>query len=208
MIFKSQFVEMFGNPFDNFKNWKYTLLKNLGTLGRGISKHRPRNAIELLNGPYPLIQTGEVSNSGLYIKSYNTTYSEFGLKQSKMWPIGTLCITIAANIAQTSILTFDACFPDSVVGFIANDKTNNIFIHYLFEFLQKIIDSKATQVAQKNINLKILSELDVITPPIELQNKFAQIVEQIDKQKFVNINIFQLLGKKFKKCYNNLIDFY
>ena len=183
-LIKSQFVEMFGNPFDNFKNWKYTLLKNLGTLGRGISKHRPRNAIELLNGPYPLIQTGEVSNSGLYIKSYNTTYSEFGLKQSKMWPIGTLCITIAANIAQTSILTFDACFPDSVVGFIANDKTNNIFIHYLFEFLQKIIDSKATQVAQKNINLKILSELDVITPPIELQNKFAQIVEQIDKQKF------------------------
>ena len=194
-LIKSQFVEMFGDPVFNSKKWKQYRLKQLGYFGRGISKHRPRNAPELLNGPYPLIQTGDVSNSDLYINSYSSTYSELGLKQSKMWPSGTLCITIAANIAQTSILTFDACFPDSVVGFIANNMTNNIFMHYWFGFLQKIIDSKATQVAQKNINLQILSELDVITPPIELQNKFAQIVEQIDKQKFVGTKIARLLGK-------------
>ena len=203
-LIKSQFVEMFGEPIDNTKGWECTKLKNLGTLGRGVSKQRPRNATELLNGPYPLIQTGEVSNAGLYIKQYNSTYSELGLKQSKMWPAGTLCITIAANIAQTSILTFDACFPDSVVGFIANDKTNNIFVHYWFEFLQKIIDSKATQVAQKNINLQILSELDVIIPPIELQNKFAQIVEQIDKQKFE----FEKSLKKLEELQASLMQEY
>ena len=179
-LVKSQFVGMFGNPVNNSKQWRQFKLNQLGYFGRGVSKHRPRNAPGLLNGPYPLIQTGDVSNSDLYIKQYFSTYSELGLKQSKMWPSGTLCITIAANIAQTSILSFDACFPDSVVGFIANEKTNNIFMHYWFSFLQKIIDSKASQVAQKNINLHILSELDVITPPIELQNKFAQIVEHID----------------------------
>ena len=195
VYFKSQFVEMFGDPVFNSKKWKQYRLNQLGYFGRGVSKHRPRNAPELLNGPYPFIQTGDVSNSDLYINSYSSTYSELGMKQSKMWPSGTLCITIAANIAQTSILTFDACFPDSVVGFIANNMTNNIFMHYWFGFLQKIIDSKATQVAQKNINLQILSELDVITPPSELQNKFAQIVEQIDKQKFVGTKIARLLGK-------------
>jgi type I restriction enzyme S subunit len=186
---------MFGDPVLNSKGWNLYKFPELGDFGRGVSKHRPRNATDLLNGSYPLIQTGDVSNSGLYIKTYNSTYSELGLKQSKMWPKGTLCITIAANIAQTGILNFDACFPDSIVGFNPNDKVKSIFIHYWFSFLQKIIDSKATQVAQKNINLQILSELDVIVPPIELQNKFAQIVEQIDKQKFVSVKILEIIGK-------------
>ena len=183
---------MFGDPFKNEKKRDLSNLNDLGYFGRGVPKHRTRNATELLGGDYPLIQTGDNLNSGLYIYNYNSTYSELGLKQSKMWHKGTLCVTIAA---QTSILTFDACFPDSVVGFIPNKNTNNIFIHYWFGFLQKIIDSKATQVAQKNINLQILSKLDVINPPIELQNKFDKIVEQIDKQKFVSAKMLEIIGK-------------
>ena len=106
------------------------------------------------------------------------------MKQSKMWEKGTLCITIAANIAKTGILEFDACFPDSVVGFIAGDKTNNIFIYYWFSFFQKLLEAQAPESAQKNINLKILNELRVIQPPIELQNQFASFVKQVDKLKF------------------------
>ena len=100
-----------------------------------------------------------------------------------MWDKGTLCITIAANIAKTAILEFDACFPDSVVGFIANEKTNNIFIHYWFSFFQAILESQAPESAQKNINLKILSELKVIVPEKEKQNEFVDFVHQVDKSK-------------------------
>lgn len=181
---KSRFIEMFGDPVSNPLGWNIEELSQIGTLGRGISKHRPRNAPELLGGNYPLIQTGDVANSGLYIKNYNATYSELGLKQSKMWDKGTLCITIAANIAKTGILEFDACFPDSVVGFKAGNKTNNIFICYWFSFFQKLLESQAPESAQKNINLKILNELKVIQPPVELQNEFADFVQQVDKLKF------------------------
>ena len=153
--------------------------------GRGVSKYRPRNEPKLLGGEYPLVQTGDVANAGLYITSYSSTYSELGLKHSKMWSKGTLCITIAANIAKTSILNFDACFPDSIVGFKANNKTNNIFIHYWFLFFQEILESQAPESAQKNINLKILNELRVIVPPIEMQNEFADFVRQADKSKAV-----------------------
>lgn len=155
----------------------------MGTFGRGVSKYRPRNAPELLNGPYPLIQTGDIANSELYIKNYNNTYSEVGLKQSKMWDKGTLCITIAANIAKTAILQFDACFPDSVVGFNGNNLTNNIFVHYWFSFFQEILENQAPESAQKNINLKILSELQIITPDIIEQNQFADFVRQVDKSR-------------------------
>ena len=182
-LIKARFVEMFGDPVKNTMDWEIKPLSELGKLNRGVSKARPRNSPELLGGPYPLIQTGEVANAKTYITSFNSTYSEKGLAQSKMWPKGTLCITIAANIAQTSILTFDACFPDSVVGFISRNMTNELFIHYWFSFFQKILDEQAPQVAQKNINLKILSELNVIVPPLSLQNRFAAFVERVDQQK-------------------------
>lgn len=102
-LVKARFIEMFGDPVSNSKHLPLKTLPQLGTFGRGVSKYRPRNAPELLNGPYPLIQTGDIANSELYIKNYNSTYSEVGLKQSKMWDKGTLCITIAANIAKTGV---------------------------------------------------------------------------------------------------------
>src|SRR5699024_9333217 len=116
------------------------------------SKHRPRNAPELLGGQYPLVQTGDIPKNNLYIERFTQTYSELGLQQSKLWPKGTLCITIAANIAHTGILTFDACFPDSVVGYMS-DQMSIVFVSLWFSFLQENIEKNAPQSAQKNINL-------------------------------------------------------
>lgn len=204
-LVKSRFMEMFGNPISNSYNLPELTLPELGELGRGVSKHRPRNDPELLGGNYPLIQTGDVANAGLYITSYDSTYSELGLKQSKMWNKGTLCITIAANIAKTSILDFDACFPDSVVGFIANEKTNNIFIHYWFSFFQSILEAQAPESAQKNINLKILSELKVIVPKKEKQEIFASFVHKIEESKNEiqkRIDLYkELLNKKMNEYF-------
>lgn len=75
------------------------------------------------------------------------------------------------------------------------------------ESIQKQFRSGTKGVAIKHLHLNILKNINVIVPPIELQNKFAKIVEQIDKQKFVNANLLQLLVKSLKRCYNNIIDF-
>lgn len=180
-LIKGKFYEMFGDPVKNEKGWEIASLSQLGSLDRGVSKHRPRNAPQLLGGPYPLIQTGEVSNANLYITNYTQTYSEIGLKQSKLWKSGTLLITIAANIAKTAILTFDACFPDSVVGFIPKkEECNTIYVHFLFSFFQKILEKNAPQAAQKNINLDLLRNLQVPKTPLSLQNKFAEIVNKVE----------------------------
>ena len=185
---QSQFIEMFGDPAANPNKHPVKKLSVLGELNRGVSKARPRNKPELLGGPYPLVQTGEVSAAELYITTYENTYSEIGLAQSKMWPAGTLCITIAANIAQTAILGFDACFPDSVCGFTTNGEVTQIYMHYWFSFFQKILEEQAPQVAQRNINLKILNELDVMVPPMDLQLQFEKVVAQSDKSKFDGSN--------------------
>jgi|GEM_PF-632344 len=180
---KHTFLTMFGDPVNNTKNWNLIQLSKLGALDRGVSKHRPRNAPELLGGAHPLIQTGDVSNAGLYLTRYNSTYSDIGLAQSKLWPKGTLCITIAANIAKTGILTFDACFPDSIVGFTPQRTSVSLYVHFLMGFQQSILEKNAPQAAQKNINLGILRSLMVPNPDIELLEEFEKIVNQTESLK-------------------------
>lgn len=181
---QSLFYEMFGDPVSNSKEWKEEPLEKIGLLARGVSKHRPRNDKSLLGGTMPLIQTGDIANCGLYLTKYFQTYSELGIAQSKVWPRGTLCITIAANIGKAAILNFDACFPDSVVGFLPNkDKTNNIYMYYVFGQLQKILEENAPSVAQKNINLRILNSTNIPLPPLSLQRSFAEKVKAIEHQK-------------------------
>ncbi len=146
---------------------------------RGKSKHRPRNDKSLFGGDYPFIQTGEIraTNGGVIMK-YTNTYSEKGLAQSKLWPKGTLCLTIAANIGETAFLGFDACFPDSIVGIIPSD--NILAPKYLNYYIQKIkkeMDSKASATAQKNINVRFLESLNIPTPSLEIQHQIVRGIE-------------------------------
>ena len=180
---QSIFIEMFGDPVDNPNAWEVTPFGSVGSLDRGVSKVRPRNSPELLGGPYPLIQTGDVANCGGYIRHHTATYSEAGLRQSKLWPAGTLCITIAANIAKTGILLFDACFPDSVVGFRAAHPATVEYVRVWLSFLQKALEEAAPESAQKNINLAILRDLKMPFPPLALQQTFAIRIQAVESLK-------------------------
>ncbi|HAN4974355.1 TPA: restriction endonuclease subunit S, partial [Escherichia coli] len=99
-------------PFELPEGWEWSYLSDIGILARGRSKHRPRNDPTLYaDGTIPLVQTGDVARSNGCINTYSALYNQLGLSQSKLWNKGTLCITIAANIADSGILNFDACFP-------------------------------------------------------------------------------------------------
>lgn len=179
---QSIFLDMFGDPVSNSRGLPTASLSELGNLDRGVSKHRPRNDPALLGGRYPLIQTGDVSNSGGYIDSFSSTYSDLGVSQSKIWPAGTLCITIAANIAKTGILTIDACFPDSVVAF-TSDPATTIFVQSWLGFLQATLEANAPQSAQKNINLKVLRGLKVLLPPMSERGTYSQVVNSVTERR-------------------------
>lgn len=176
---KQRFKELFGHPAENPKGFDCFTLDQFGSLDRGQSKHRPRDANHLFGGPYPFIQTGEVANAGDWITTHKSTYSEAGLAQSKLWPKGTLCITIAANIAKAAILEFDACFPDSVVGFTPFEGISSEYVLYCLRFYQEYFEHKAPKAAQMNINLETLRSLRIPRPPESLQLDFADFVRQV-----------------------------
>ena len=164
---------------------KDVVWKTLGEValdfGRGKSKHRPRNDVRLSGGSIPFIQTGDIKNAGHIIESYTQTYNDFGLKQSKLWKKGTLCITIAANIAETAVLGFDACFPDSVIGFVANPKeTTSDYVEYLLSSLKMKLQEKGMGSAQENINLTTFSNMRFPFPPLPEQEKIVAILDKFD----------------------------
>ncbi|MBF0244073.1 MAG: restriction endonuclease subunit S [Planctomycetes bacterium] len=159
--------------------WKQKTLEEIAmTFGRGKSKHRPRNEPKLYGGKYPFIQTGDIRNADHFITEYSQTYSELGLAQSKLWPKGTICITIAANIAETAILGFDACFPDSVIGVVANPKEAEVgFIEYLLQSFKARIQALGKGSAQANINMGTFEHERFPFPPVSEQK---EIVEKLD----------------------------
>lgn len=160
--------------------WK-TLGEVALDFGRGKSKHRPRNDPSLYGGDIPFIQTGDIRNAAHTIQEYSQTYSELGLKQSKLWPKGTLCITIAANIAETSILGFDACFPDSVIGFVANpEETSSSYVEYLLSSIKTQLEEKGQGSAQSNINLGTFQNLKLPFPPITEQERIVALLDKFE----------------------------
>jgi type I restriction enzyme S subunit len=157
------------------EQWSEKSLREVSIeFGRGKSKHRPRNDPALYGGKYPFIQTGDIRNSGGVILERFQTYNERGLAQSKLWPKGTICITIAANIAETGILGFDACFPDSVIGMVVDPtQTNNKFVEYLLRFFKAILQAQGKGSAQDNINLATFENRKFPFPPVNVQNDLA-----------------------------------
>ena len=183
-------------------SWEKKTLDQLGSISRGKSKHRPRNDPKLFGGQYPFIQTADVKKTNFYITEYSDTYNEAGLAQSKLWDVGTLCITIAANIADTGILGIPACFPDSVMGFIPYDGISDVrFIKYCFDLLQRDCKQISQGTAQDNLSWQKLSTIEFPAPPIETQHRIANILSAYDDLIENNRKQIKLLEEAAQRLY-------
>jgi type I restriction enzyme S subunit len=162
--------------------WQPRKLDQLGFVGRGRSRHRPRNAAFLYGGRYPLFQTGDIKAANFYLTEYSQTYSEEGLAQSKLWKPGTLCITIAANIAESAVLGIEGCFPDSVVGFVADPAKADVrFIKYYLEIMKSRMRNISHGATQDNLSLDKLLSFDFLIPSLPIQRRIAGILSAYDE---------------------------
>ena len=178
-------------------------LSDIGTLSRGKSKHRPRNDKILYGGKYPFIQTSDIKNANHILQSYEQTYNETGLKQSKLWSKNTICITIAANIADSAILGFDACFPDSVIGLTVNDKIANYhYVEYLLQYYKKIIQKQSNGTSQENINLETFEQVLFDIPSLKEQDNISHVLYTLDKKITLNNKINNELEQMAKTLYD------
>jgi type I restriction enzyme, S subunit len=182
--------------------WTAHKLDELGFVGRGRSRHRPRNEPSLYGGPYPFFQTGDIKAADLYLSKYVQTYNEKGLAQSKLWKPGTLCITIAANIAETAILAIAGCFPDSVVGFAPDsERADARFIKYAIDLMKLRMQTISRGTTQDNLSVDKLLSFDFIVPPVATQTKIADVLSAYDELIENNMRRIRILEEMAQALY-------
>jgi type I restriction enzyme S subunit len=184
-------------------NDQFKKLDDVGFIGRGKSKHRPRNDESLYGGNYPFVQTGDVRKAEYYLTEYSQTYNDKGLAQSKLWNEGTLCITIAANIAETAVLGIKACFPDSIIGFIPDEKKADVrFIKYCLETYKIQMQSISQGATQDNLSLEKLRSINFSIPELKIQQDIAEVLYSYDKlieNNTKRISILEQMAEQFYK---------
>lgn len=162
-------------------SWPERPLDAFGTVARGRSRHRPRNDPSLYGGDIPFIQTAEVKRALLLLSEHEQTYNETGLAQSRLWPRGTVCFTIAANIADSAILDIDACFPDSVVGITVDKESSDIyFVKYAIDYVRERMRASSRGTTQDNLALDKLLSIPISYPSRETQRRIGKALAEVD----------------------------
>jgi len=172
--YKSSSISWLG---DIPEHWEVRRVKQATRIIRGKFTHRPRNDPSLYDGLYPFIQTGAVAKAEKFITSYKQTLNEKGLAVSKLFPSGTLVMTIAANIGDVAILSFDACFPDSVVGFVPSREVDRDYLYLVFLCMKPELLREAPVNTQGNLNVERIGSMVMPFPKLKEQQAIVKWVE-------------------------------
>jgi type I restriction enzyme, S subunit len=196
--------------FENSKATKKSL-RDVSEFQRGRFSWRPRNDPRFYDGDYPFIQIGDIPRDNKLIKNHTQTLNEDGLKVSRMFPTGTIVISIAATIGAVGILDFDSCMPDSLVGLNAKpEMAISDYLYYFLKYSQSHFERIAPQSAQKNINIGILESVNLPVPPLDEQRRIVAYLDglqakvnalrelQVESGKELSALMPSVLDKAFK----------
>lgn len=178
--------------------WETVPLDQVCSIKRGRFSHRPRNSPQFYGGSYPFMQTGDVVKSHGGPVLHTQTLNELGLSVSKLFEPPAVLITIAANIGDTGLLTYPACFPDSVVALTPNEQVKAEFLELAMRGQKQELNRLAPQAAQKNINVEILRRVEIPLPSLDIQREIVNELEIEKKLVDANRELIARMGKKIQ----------
>ena len=182
---KSLFTTMFGDPLSNDKKeWNFFKIKDIGKI---ISGSTPSTNIpEYWNGEYLWITPAELNDDSFIINSTNRKLTYLGVKASSLTelPIGTVLLSSRAPIGKVAIVGENMFCNQGFKNIIPNEKINSIYLYYLFKEKKEYLNFLGRGATFKELSKEIVETISIKVPPIELQNKFAERIEKIEKLKF------------------------
>jgi Type I restriction modification DNA specificity domain len=137
--------------------------------------------------------------------SYTQTLNERGLSVSRVFPKGTIVLTIAANIGDTGILDFDSAFPDSLVGIIPRGCLSNEYLALYLRTQKDEMDRLAPRGTQKNINIRFLEPWPVPIPPPTEQAEITKCLLATERKLKAEAHRRESLGELFKTLLHHLM---
>lgn len=191
ILIKARFVEMFGDPVENPMGWDKKQLQQVVTDDCTISYGIVQTGDEQQDG-IPVFRPIDIVNRVPKLEELKRTTVEISNKYKKTLLKGReLLITVRANIADTCIVgeEFVGC---NVGRGIVPLRTDESII--VLEFLKCLLDnkhlndnirSKAKGITLIQLNMEDLREVELIIPPVNMQNEFVDFVTQVDKLKLI-----------------------
>ena len=194
-LIKARFVEMFGNPDINEKKWNEYKMEQLCEVGS--SKRIYQNDQSLTGIPFlrisDLVNRMDTGSKGCDLFIPEELFGK--LKKQGLVPVrGDILLTARGTLGRCYIIQDEDefYFQDGMITWLSkyDEKITPLYISYLFEMpgFRKQIDSLQAGSTVAYLSISMTKKLNVMTPPIELQDQFADFVRAVDKSKFGKLN--------------------
>ncbi|MEJ6075638.1 restriction endonuclease subunit S [Lactobacillus johnsonii] len=185
-LIKARFVEMFGDPVQNSLNKPMVKLESLGNWKSGGTPARSNP--NFYNGNINWFSAGELNS--LYLSKSKEKITEEAVQKSstKLFAKGSMLIGMYDTAAfKMGILKESSCANQACANIKVNEKVNVVWLYYELQAMKEYFLNQRHGVRQKNLTLKMIKKFEIPIFDLNLQNKFANFVQQVDKSKFENI---------------------
>ena len=189
-LIKARFVELFGDPDNNEKSWDIDKMEHLCEVGS--SKRIYQNEQSMEGAPFLRISdlVNRIDTGSKKCDSYIPIEKFAELKEQGLVPRpGDILLTARGTLGRCYIVQSDDefYFQDGMITWLSNcdRRITALYISYLFEMpgFRKQIDALQAGSTVAYMSISMTKKLNIIVPPIELQNQFADFVKQVDKSK-------------------------
>ena len=181
--FKSQFIEMFGDPIDNEKDWPFELLPNVTTIVLGSTPRTNNDAY--WDGDIKWISPAELSDESFYVYDTVKHITEEGVKSAglKSFPANTVLFSTRAPIGKTAIAGCEMYCNQGFKNFICGPRLNPVYLYYLLRHKKEHFQSLGSGTTFRELSRGAIEKIAIAVPDMELQDRFEKIFRQSDKSK-------------------------
>ena len=191
-LIKARFVELFGEPEANTKNWPVVNMADLCIVGSSKRIYQSEQSMDgvpfwRISDLTNLINTG-MATAELFISEERYMM----LQAQEQVPVeGDILVTSRGTLGQCYIVRADDkfYFQDGMISWLSEyaDGITPLYIAYLFSMpgFRKQIDSMQAGSTVAYLSIAMIRKLKVMLPDMETQNQFSTFVAQVDKSKVV-----------------------
>lgn len=177
---QSIFYDMFGSPDANEKEW---IMKSLADIGTIVSGSTPSTSDESnWDGDVNWVTPAELGVQLFYGETRRKITSK-AAKSLTIMPIGTLLMSSRAPIGKLAITSVPMCCNQGFKNIVCGNNVNNIYLYYCLMLNINSIKAMGRGATFKEVSKQAVSSFEIMLPPMNLQELFAQKILSIESQK-------------------------
>ena len=186
--YQSQFIEMFGDPMANSKEWpEYGKINQYAQVILGTTPNSKETSY--WDGDIKWITPAEMTDESYYIYDTERHITEEGVKSASLTllPYRSVLFSTRAPIGKVGLTGSPMYCNQGFKNFICGEKLNPVYLYYSLIYKRDYLISLGTGTTFKELSKKAVEGLNITVPPLHFQDQFESIYDQADKSKFTRL---------------------